>query len=54
MAMREREVTYEGRAFRCEWHVKIERHRNRIHFTLPGQGPGGKILIGLFVKHLST
>jgi hypothetical protein len=52
--MRLRDVTYDGATYHCEWHAKIERHRNRIHFTLPSQGPGGRILIGIFAEHLDT
>lgn len=50
--MRQRDVDYDGTTYRCEWHAKIEPHRNRIHFTLPTQGPQGHILIGIFAEHL--
>jgi hypothetical protein len=52
--MRLRDVTYQGTTYRCEWHAKLERHRDRIHFTLPSQGPGGRILIGIFADHLGV
>jgi len=52
--MRKREVAYSGITYRCEWHAKIERHRNRIHFTLPTGGPGGCVLIGIFAEHLDV
>ncbi|MGH4016464.1 MAG: hypothetical protein ACRDSL_21550 [Pseudonocardiaceae bacterium] len=52
--MRQRDVTYDGSRYRCEWHAKIERHRNRIHFTLPTDGPDGRILIGIFTNHLDA
>jgi len=52
--MRQRELVYKGQSYRCEWHAKIEPHRNRIHFSLPSADLGGKILIGLFVDHLDT
>ena len=47
-------VTFEGREYWCEWHIKIERHRNRIHFALPDSTLGGRILIGIFTTHLPT
>jgi hypothetical protein len=52
--MRLREKEYDGRRFTCEWHAKIERHRNRIHFSTPADELDGKILIGFFVDHLAT
>lgn len=53
-AMKQREVEYDGRTYRCEWHAKIEPHRNRIHFTPPDRGPNGRMLVGVFVDHLDT
>ncbi|KUL62711.1 hypothetical protein [Streptomyces sp. NRRL S-1521] len=53
-AMKQREVDHEGETYRCEWHGKKERHRNRIHFSLPDTRLGGRILIGIFVDHLDT
>lgn len=52
--MRHRDVHHEGSTYRCEWHAKIEPHRNRIHFSLPAEGPGGRMLIGIFTDHLPT
>lgn len=52
--MRQRDVTHDGSGYRCEWHAKIERGRNRIHFTLPNDGPAGRILIGIFTNHLDV
>ncbi|MGH3831485.1 MAG: hypothetical protein ACRDRS_13745 [Pseudonocardiaceae bacterium] len=52
--MRQRDVMYDGSRYRCEWHAKIERNRNRIHFTLPAAGPAGRILIGIFTEHLDV
>lgn len=52
-AMREREIEYEGRMIRCDWHTKIEPHRNRIHFAF-GESFGGKVFIGIFTSHLTT
>jgi hypothetical protein len=52
-AMRQRYVWHEGREVCCEWHSKIEGHRNRIHFAF-GAEFGDRILIGIFVDHLMT
>lgn len=51
--MRERVVTYNGEQFDCEWHAKLERHRNRIHFSTPGDRLEGRILICKFTLHLT-
>ncbi|HEX6075636.1 MAG TPA: hypothetical protein VFZ32_10280 [Micromonosporaceae bacterium] len=52
--MRLRDVVYGGEVYRCEWHAKLEPHRNRIHFAVPHHSLGGKILVGIFVAHLVT
>lgn len=52
--MRKRDRSYNGVQYRCEWHAKVESHRNRIHFSLPAAELGGRILIGVFVNHLDT
>lgn len=51
--MRLRDVFYRGQMLRCEWHSKLEPHRNRIHFFF-GEQFGGKVLIGIFADHLPT
>jgi hypothetical protein len=51
--MRMRDVEYRGSTIRCEWHAKIEPHRNRIHFAF-GDDFGSSIFIGIFVDHLDT
>lgn len=53
-AMRQRRVRHEGEEYVCEWHAKEHPARNRIHFTLPDQRLGGRILVGIFVDHLDT
>ncbi|WP_435125133.1 hypothetical protein [Actinacidiphila sp. bgisy144] len=53
-AMRERDVEHEGEVYRCEWHVKQHPTHNRVHFSLPDQRLGGRILIGIFTDHLPT
>lgn len=52
MAMRD--VRFRGVAYRCEWHSKLEPHRNRIHFHPGDGGTDGCVLIGIFVDHLPT
>ena len=52
--MRQRDVEFCGQVYRCEWHSKIERHRNRIHFHVIDGTPEKKILIGIFHEHLAT
>jgi hypothetical protein len=52
--MRQRYVEHDGETYRCEWHAKKEPHRNRVHFSLPEQRLGDRILIGIFVDHLDT
>lgn len=52
--MRERDASYKGKTYRCEWHSKIEPQRNRIHLH-PGDANSGEcVLIGIFVEHLTT
>jgi hypothetical protein len=51
--MRMRDVEMEGVIFRCEWHSKLEPHRNRIHF-FPAGSDIDRPLIGIFCEHLPT
>lgn len=51
--MRQRDVIYEGDIIRCEWHSKLEPHRNRIHFSF-GDRFGDRVFVGIFVDHLDT
>lgn len=43
-----------GVRLRCEWHSKIEPHRNRIHFFPGDERTGGRLVVGIFVDHLRT
>jgi hypothetical protein len=52
MAMRD--VEFRGHTFRCEWHSKLERNVNRIHFYPGDASTNGRTLIGIFVDHLPT
>jgi hypothetical protein len=49
-AMAERRVEFDGKPVICEWHTKLERNRNRIHFAVLG----GEIFVGVFAAHLRT
>lgn len=49
---RAREVTVGDRTLYCEWHVKLELHRNRIHFHAPVPETGGRVVIGIIHQHL--
>jgi hypothetical protein len=51
--MRLRDVEYEGRVYRCEWHAKLEPHRNRIHFAVTNNSDD-RIFVGIFADHLPT
>ncbi|MEN3536057.1 hypothetical protein AAH991_13160 [Microbispora sp. ZYX-F-249] len=52
-AMAQREVSYQGQIYLCEWHSKLGPTAGRIHFAFGGP-LNDKILIGLFVDHLET
>ena len=47
-----REVHVRGRALYCEWHYKVERHTNRVHFHAPVRESGNKPIIAIFHEHL--
>ena len=49
---RGREVVVGGRKLYCEWHAKLEPHRNRIHFHAPVGETDGKVVIGVIHHHL--
>lgn len=52
--MAHRMVHLNEQGYCCEWHAKLEPHRNRIHFSLPARDLGGRIVIGRFTVHLPT
>ena len=52
--MRLRDVEFAGHVYRCEWHSKLEPHRNRIHFNVIDGIAETRILIGIFHEHLAT
>jgi len=47
-----REVTIGTKTLYCEWHCKIEPHRNRIHIHAPVPESGNKVVIAIIDEHL--
>ncbi|GGK67564.1 hypothetical protein [Nocardia camponoti] len=47
-AMHQRLVEFDGEQITCQWHAKLERHRNRIHFAVHD----GRLFVGIFADHL--
>lgn len=47
-----RERAVGGRVLYCEWHFKIERYINRVHFHGPVAESGGRPIVAIFHKHL--
>lgn len=52
--LKHRVVVVDDQAYLCDWHAKLERHRNRIHFSLPDPRVGDRIVVGVFAAHLPT
>lgn len=49
---RARETKVGGVTIYCEWHIKLEPHRNRIHFHAPVPESGNRVVIGMIDEHL--
>ncbi|MCZ4618454.1 hypothetical protein [Rhodococcus qingshengii] len=49
-AMASRRVYFEDGELLCEWHTKLEKDKNRIHFAVENE----KVYVGIFAKHLIT
>jgi hypothetical protein len=47
-----RETTVSGRVLYCQWHVKLQPHRNRIHVHGPVPQSGGRVVVGMIDDHL--
>lgn len=47
-----RETTIQGRIFYCEWHIKLETHRNRIHLHAPALESGDRLIVAMIDEHL--
>jgi hypothetical protein len=53
-AWAERRIAFDGKETWCEWHTKLESHRDRIYFH-PGNSSvaDGRLIVGIFHLHLS-
>jgi hypothetical protein len=51
---RSREINIYGRVLYCEWHGKLEPHRNRIYIHPPVHESKGKVIVAIFDEHLPT
>lgn len=53
-AWAQRRITYDGKEAWCEWHTKLEPHRDRVYFS-PGNPhvAGGRLIVGIFDLHLA-
>lgn len=47
-----REITIRTKTLYCEWHAKLEPHRNRIHIHAPVPESGNKVVIAIIDEHL--
>lgn len=47
-----RQVTVKDRTLYCEWHGKLEPHRNRLHIHPPVPQSDNKLVIAIFHEHL--
>ncbi|WP_395672051.1 hypothetical protein [Phenylobacterium sp.] len=49
---RAREVTIQGETHYCEWHIRIQKHQNRIHIHAPTRPSGGQVVVAILHSHL--
>lgn len=54
VARRERTIVFEDSEIIFWWHSKLERDRDRIHFSPDKLKAGGRLLVGIFCRHLTT
>jgi hypothetical protein len=47
-----REISLHDRKLYCEWHCKLEPHRNRIHIHRPVEETGNRVIIAIIHPHL--
>ena len=47
-----REISIHGRTFYCEWHVRLQPHRNRIHIHAPVAESGHRLVVAIVHEHL--
>lgn len=48
-----REINIGTKTLYCEWHGKLELHKNRIHIYPPIEESNGKVIIAIFHDHLA-
>lgn len=53
-ARRERTRIFNGKEVVFWWHSKLEPDRDRIHFSPDKIANGGRLLVGIFCRHLQT
>ncbi len=47
-----REVVVGGATLYCEWHIKLEKHQNRIHIHSPTPGSKNRVIVAVVNRHL--
>lgn len=47
-----RQIVLQGKTLYCEWHCKLELHRNRVHLHAPVPESDDKLVIAIFTEHL--
>lgn len=47
-----RQIDIDGKRLYCEWHCKIEPHRNRIHIHAPVPESKGRLVVAIICEHL--
>jgi hypothetical protein len=47
-----REISIAGRTLYCEWHIKLEPHRNRIHVHGPVPESNDNVIVAIIDEHL--
>jgi hypothetical protein len=53
-AMRERDIFINGVSLRCEWHLKLKPHVDRIYFNFGHNMSNNRIIVGILCDHLRT
>ena len=47
-----REIKIKDETLYCEWHWKVELHRNRVHIHRPTGSSGDKVIVAIICEHL--
>ena len=53
-ARKERTIVINGTNIVFWWHSKLERHQDRIHLNPDKIANGGRLLVGIFCRHMKT